>query len=423
MNIANDQLFSAITSANHAVMVTINTTVSEALLDACADRVEKGVAIELLLSGENLEFLKKNPFLFHKCLQLVNKGASLFIAQHRAHTSLFTCIIDFSQVLDIFPDRLIIISEEKNVSEIQKKVRDFNSRKNVSEPYLVEPGDLRITLNFSDDVILMGDSLELQWSAELADRVVIQGMGDVSLYGSKSVQIEKSTIIKIGAYNARQSHIRAVKIWVSEEVKITYDIGFLSPKTHTYCSLVQTQNYPNVYGVARGNAVRLIWKVMDAGDVVVFPFNIHQHEGEYTFTPAHTMKIEIQACIQDKTLTRKIKLLIFPIPLFKDKLVHPIRTIDLQQKFTIAQQYNGLEKINASRLVWESHLQAMLQREENRYKELNKTLYKRYFDIRAKSLNLKRVNSFLFSILKRRHSHKAGILHVIQSIQDYYNKP
>lgn len=395
-------------------MITVYADVYSELIDVCVEQVERGVAVELLLNANSPTLLESNPFLLHKCLQLINKGAAVFLMTPRKGKSLYGCIADFEKAWDIFSDRVLLYTEEKNLAEIQRIGRDFDQLKGESAPYLVEGGDIRLQLSASEYVIMKGDMIEIKWDVDLADKIVIQGIGQVNAYGSKRLKIEKSTILKIGAYNARQSQIRAVKIWVSEEVKISYDIGFLSFRTNAYCSLVQADNYPHIYGVAMGSAVRLQWQVVDASDVKIFPFNLTTHEGEHVFTPVQSMKIEIRARVQGKVLTRKITLMIFPIPIFRDKLVPLMKNIEQRYQFTLPAEL---------KLGYSKHLRAMLKREQVRYRALRANLYDHYFDLKTKRFNLKRVNSFLFNFLKRTYSQRSSILNVIQSIQDYYNYP
>ena len=401
-------------TAEHAIMIHVCSEVSAAILDACTSALERGVAVEFFLDQKNQPALESNPFLLHKCLHLINKGGSVFITESDGDAKRYRCMSDFTEVRDIFPDRMITYLEERNQVDIQNITIDFKNRKQNSKPYLVEPGDIRMDLTASEHVVMKGDMVEIKWGVDLAERIVIRGIGEVDAYGSRKLKVDKNTIIRMGAYNDRQSQIRAVKIWVSEEIKIAYDIGFLSPHTNTYTSLVQTENYPHVYGVASGNAIRFVWQVSDASEVKILPFNTTKNKGEQIFTPTGSMKIEIRAKIQGKVVTRKILVMIFPIPVFKDKLVPLMQNVEQYYRFTLP---------STLKPGWNNYLHRLLRREEKRYKKLNSILYKQYFDIVSKRINLKRVNAFLFSFLKNKYTGKANIVNIIQSIQDYYDYP
>lgn len=388
--------------------------VCASVLDACIAALERGVAVELFLDQKNQSTLESNPFLLHKCLQLINKGACVFLTDADGEAKRYRCMADFTEVRDIYPDRMVTYLEERNQVDIQNITVDFKTLKQTSKPYLAEPGDIRMELTASEHVVMKGDIVEIKWGVDLAERIVIRGIGEVGAYGTRKLKVDKNTIIRMGAYNDRQSQIRAVKIWVSEEIRIVYDIGFLSPHTNTYTSLVQTENYPHVYGVAAGNAIRFVWQVSDASDVKILPFNLTKNKGEYVFTPTESVKIEIRAKIQGKVVTRKIMVMIFPIPVFKDKLVPLMHNVDKHGQFTLP---------SALRPGWNNYLHKLLRREEKRYKKLNSILYKQYFDIVLKRINLKRVNAFLFNFLKNKYTGKTNIVTIIQSIQDYYDYP
>jgi hypothetical protein len=319
---------------------------------------------------------------------------------------------DFTEVRDIFADRMVTYLEERNQVDIQNIARDFSDLAQSSKPYLTEPGDIRMHLSVSEQVIMKGDMVEVTWGVDLADRIVIQGIGEVEAYGSRKLKIDKHTTIRMGAYNDRQSQIRAIKIWVSEEIRIIYDIGFLSPHSQAYTSLVQVENYPHVYGVARGNPIRLVWQVSEASEAKILPFNITKNKGEHVFTPEGSQQIIIQAKIQGKVVKRKIMLLIFPIPIFRDKLVPLMK--NMGERFRFAPP-------PTAKLRWSTDLREMLKREERRYKKLNSILYRHYFDAALKRINLERISTFLFNFLKTKYSGKTNVVSIIQSIQDYYS--
>jgi hypothetical protein len=394
--------------------MTVCSEICGSILDACIVALERGVAVELFLDPKNRSTLEKNPFLLHKCLQLINKGASVSLTEPCTDARWYLCMADFTEVRDIAADRMVTYREERNQVDIQNIARNFRALAQSSTPYLAETGDIRMHLSVSEHVIMKGDMVAVTWEVDLADRIVIQGIGEVDAYGSKRLKIDRHTIIRLGAYNERQSQIKAIKIWVSEEIKIAYDIGFLSARTNTYTSLVQAENYPHIYGVAHGNAIRFVWQVSEASEVKILPFNITSNKGEHVFTPVQSQQIVIQARIQGKAVTRKIMVLIFPIPVFRDKLVSLRKNMNEHYRFTLAATVKPALNDN---------LRKMLSREQRRYQKLNSILYRQYFDVALKRINLERVSAFLFSFLKSKYSGRANIVGIIQSIQDYYNPP
>ncbi|MEM1407807.1 MAG: hypothetical protein AAGG59_13595 [Bacteroidota bacterium] len=407
-----DRLLPFIKRAKHAVAVKVNAKVSTSLIETCISLVEAGLAVELLLNKSTTAVMEDNPFLLGKCLQLIKKGAAIFLIPPDEGDRIYECIIDFAEIHDIYAENVISYQEEDHLAELQNRVYDFQGLK--AEPFLVEQGDILINLQLSERAVLKGDSAKVSWEVDSADRIVIQGIGDVGPYGSKNLKFQRSTIIKIGAYNARQSQVRALKVWVSEELKITYDIGFMSKQSHEYYSLVQAENYPHAYGVSLGNTIRFSWEAADADEIKILPFDIKTKKGEHTFSPTESMIIEIRAQIQERVLKRKITLLVFPIPVFKDKLVPLLTNIDSHDPFPIPDDLQN--KLGL-------HARSMLRNEEKRYDKLRENILKHHKRIQSKKINFKRVNSFLFSAIKRAHSRKSGVVDILQSIQDYYNNP
>ena len=394
--------------AEHALAIHADGFITKEILNSCINIVEKGVALELFLDMENQQFLEENTFLFKKCSQLVNKGGCVFLISNTADFRFWECMVDFREYSYYsLEEEKVIYKEEKDLPVFQNALIAFERRKKESKPYLVEKGDIAIRINLSDEVIMLGDPVELSWEVEGADKVVVQGVGRVEAYGRKKIRLEKNTILKIGASNERQSRIKAVLVKVSDELKIVYDIGFISAGTKQYSSLVNSDIYPHVYGISEGNQLKLKWEVPLAKDVKIIPFNILKSKGEFIFTPSASFDIEIHGTIKEKIYIRRIQILLFPIPVFRDKLISVFPFTN--KKYDISVPLLQKEKIEQMWLA-----------EKQRYLALNKRIVDTNSVIRAKKMDFNNLKTFFFTILKEKYFHRKEILKEINSIQSYY---
>lgn len=407
-----DILIAKIEQAEHTLIVYIDGFISAEILNSCLTSIQKGLSLDLFLNAVNESFLETNLFLLNKCIQLVNQGGSIFMITNAENSESWKCITDFNELAyyssaeqKVFHERIWGNSLSENI------LLDFERKKQENKPYLIENGDLQIKFNASEQLIQSGDSIELKWEVKGADKVIIQGLGEVEAFGRKKIILTKDTILKIGASNEQQSQIKTILIRVSETTpEIQYDIGFISAATKQYISLVNSDIHPHVYGISKGNQVKLTWKVLQAQSVTIMPFNLMETSGEYYFTPESSLTIEIQATIGNNILTRKIQVLLFPVPLFKEKLFSFDFFKNKKQTVPILVLFAG-------------KIKEMKEEENQRYLSLSKKITNQHLLISSKKFNLKAINIFLLEILKERYSHRKGILQQINSIRSYYDQP
>ena len=239
-----------------------------------------------------------------------------------------------------------------------------------------------------------------------ADVVIIAELGEMEHTGQRHVLLTETTLFKVGAYNARNACITATNVWVTQKTVIDYDIGFVSAQTNTFYSLVKAENGSDTYGTVAGNRICLRWRVLHAAHVHILPFNIATHEGEYTFSTSVPLDISITAQVDQQILTRKITLLAFPIPVFRDKLLSlaprtpvPVPGPDATHTLTLT-----------------------LRESEKRYHSLIKKIHHYTFNKADKKPTLEKLNAFVFQYLKRMHTRKEGVRNVIESIEHYYER-
>lgn len=406
----NQTLIAEIKKAEHALMIHPENLITSDILISCINLVEKRIALELFLDMENKLFLEENPFLFKKCCELINKGGSVFLVKNNTPTNYWKCIIDFKEYIYYATEEGQAIHEtDQDTLVFEDALIDFQRKRQEGSPYLIG-GDIKIRFNVSEPLILKGDTVELNWEVEGAFKVIVQGLGEVEAYGRKKIKLEQDTIIKIGASNNRQFQFKAIQVRVSEaDPEITYDIGYISEGTKQYNSLVNSDLHPHVYGVSKGNQVKLTWNLPKATEVKIIPFDKTETVGEHTFIASSSLQIVIKAVIFNKTFHRKIQVLVFPIPLLKENLISvmPLET----KKYSLSIPLLLHEKTE--------HFPAFKKQE---YLRLRKKITKEHSFSKGK-MNLTTLKEGLFNFLKEKYSPRTGIMKAIQSIQSYYEQP
>jgi len=408
----NQTLIAEIIKVEHALMIHPENLITSDILIACIKLVEKRIALELFLDMENQLFLKENPFLFNKCCELINKGGSVFLITNNTTTKNWKCLIDFKEFIYSNTQEGQAIHETDQDSDVfQNALIDFQRKRQEGKPYLTGKGDIKIRINVSEPLILKGDTVEVNWEVDGAFKVIVQGLGEVEAYGRKKIKLEQDTIIKIGASNNYQFQFKAIQVRVSEaDPEITYDIGYISEGTMQYNSLVNSDLHPHVYGVSKGNQVKLTWNLPKATQVKIIPFDQTETVGEFTFIASSSLQIEIKAVIFNKTFTRKIQVLVFPIPLLKENVISliPLAT----KRYTVSIPLLLHEKTE--------HFPASKKQE---YLELRRKIVEDPSYFSEEKINLTTLKEGLFNFLKEKYSPRMGIMKAIQSIQSYYEQP
>lgn len=394
-----------IMTCQHVIQIHVNTTIDAGLFDVCIQQQEKGLAVVLVISDQNRQIFENDPFLLNRCLQLSRKGALVYTTDAHPGTLLYTCISDFKTICHFHTSDTVIHTEAAH-DAVRKAIHHFNTLVRSSIPFRASAGGVRLTLDVSEDLVTRDTAVTLTWHVQGADKVFIEGLGEVEPSGQRQVLLTETTLFKAGAYNDRSACIAATHVWVAQKTVIDYDIGFISAQTNGFYSLVKAGNDSDTYGTAAGNRICLRWRVLHAARVHIHPFGLTAHEGEYTFCTAASMDISIVAQADQQTLTRKIILLVFPIPVFRDKLFSPALAAHLPAPDADATP----------------RLMLTLHDAEERYQYLLKKIHAYTSDRTGPTPTLSKLNAFVFQYLKRMNAGKKGVRRAIESIERYYEQ-
>ena len=415
-------LYEFIKNARHSIRAVIHTVPSSETLQMFIDRIEEGVEVLLILDRATESTMRKDPFAFNRLMLINKKGGAVYFLEGVDKKRHLFCLLDY-QKLWLGDNQ--VLTDKVDTATIREYLDLFSSLINDQTLYLQNNDDLKVSFDISDEVILKGDEIELHWEVQQADKVVVQKLGEVAPKGTKKLRPAVSTIFKIGVYNKDEACFRTASVKVYEDVSIDYDISFQNARTKQYSSLIKEKNYPHVYGVAQKNKIKFKWNVKDAKSVKILPFDIDTLSGVHEFTPQENMDIVIEVNIYNQKLTRRIQLLVFPIPVFTDKLLSNIPIIEQDSKVEISglDKMAMLKKVKESQAPHNEFLKKLLAQKEERYELLNKRIEELIFDNSGKKYNLYHVNEGIFAKLERFYGKKPHIKNVIQSIKAYYDRP
>ncbi|HTF80895.1 MAG TPA: hypothetical protein VL947_04200, partial [Cytophagales bacterium] len=249
--------------ATDSVTILTGTLLSMEVMEVLCLLPQNGVAVEITIDSQAEVLLQSHRGCLHRCYMLADKGASLYLSPTAVEG--LWCFLDYKDMIFVDQEGLLHYhSREDAPSLIQQKLMAYQQIKQHASPYLYEYQDMSIHVSVSEHHVLKGDVVELNWQVTHADKVIVKGLGEVASHGSKRIQVQEDTLIKIGAYNSKQVRLQAFPIWVYKEAILQYDLFFMNSATMQYHSLVNHELFPHVYGVALGSKLRLSWQIPEA---------------------------------------------------------------------------------------------------------------------------------------------------------------
>lgn len=404
-----------ILSARQAVLLYVRSGIAAPVLNTCIQQLEKGIPVELFLNKEHEYEILQNPFLFNKCLLFIKKGGTIKLDVAEEINNIFF-ILDYKSVgFGTSENDISSYENAGNEFRLQESIARFYQKRS-GRTFLQEANDISITLHSDKQIIRKGEEVVLSWDVMFADKVMMQGKGEIASTGKCIIKPEQSSVIMIGAYNKNQSSYTTLFIKVIEELELSYDIGFLSPVNKQFSSLVNSATHPDVFGVLYGHRLRFSWEMLEAESILISPFGLSDKKGVYEFTPETSMDIEITARSGEQTLKRIIQIKLFPVKIFKEKI---LTTPDLMKKVKVAlslpPEHQWRTNLD-SNTHWNDHKETLLL-----YQNLVKRTKSAYQKHKAR-INFKTINDGFFSFLKKKNSQEPGVSEILQSLSEVYEQ-
>jgi hypothetical protein len=406
----NDLIFSALEKAEKTFCLYMRSGLSLDALKKIIDAQEKGVQIEILVEEENSQYLRQDPFLYQLCSRMLNLGGAILQVNCLEPVNAFF-LTDYKRISFVSPS-----STQTDFNEVQhrdyliKTRRYVQALKQKGSPLLKETSDIQVNIEVVPDFVKSGDPVVVSWNVKGASEVTLEGLGKVEARGSHSFIFFENTIVKVIAQNQRQVQYGTAYVRVYGDIEIGYDLGFLNPVTQQYSSLVNAENYPDVFGIMNGHSVQFSWEVNEADKVLVMPFNRTERKGELQFTPDSSFDIEIEASGNGQVAKRIIHIQLFPVPLFKEKMnvVQP-KWFQRELKVSLPDQ--------ASRLS-QKDIQSIMQDSNYRYEQMIQQLEE--FSLKTNAqISPEIIRALMLPEIKRRFSLKEEVSHYIE---DFYRQ-
>ena len=310
-----------ISQAKNSVKLFVRFDVFSLIIDDFFSCLSKFVALDFYLSEEIYDQIEKNPFLLNKIYRLREAGASFYKISSFERDLDIVCQIDFKKILvlrNVYnQSRSTFLIEGESTFAIYKERYDQTDLE-ISE-YRLESDDIRISFYSDSSNVIRNSSTKFHWKVSNASRVEIDGIGDVPATGTQTVTLLSDTIINIRAFNQKHKKIKSLLIRAINRLVISYDIQYLNPASNEFCSLKEADSN-GVYGIYKGNKIKLVWNVEYADEVAISPFGYTDKLGEHIFSISDVLEIMIHAKMRHgKTKITRIIIHEFPVHIFRHK--------------------------------------------------------------------------------------------------------
>jgi len=315
-----------ISQANYSINIYTGLLPGNELIEECFRTLKKNVAVELFFPQSSVYHIESQAFLLNKIYKLRVEGASIYALSDGEYNTNLICLIDFKKILVVNSKNGSTTHFEKSEKEFIKNEALFDQNDEQKIEYREEADDIKINFTVDNPIVIENTSTKIRWDVRNADKVEIDGIGSVPSKGSKTVTILDDTILNIRASNQRQRKIKSLAIHTIKQLHVDYDVQFLNPASKQFVSLKEDKE-TGVFGITKGNKVKLVWNVENADEVEIMPFNLKDKSGEHIFYPEDSMEINIRAGLQGNLKNTRIIIHEFPVPVFSHSF------IDIKDKF------------------------------------------------------------------------------------------
>jgi hypothetical protein len=406
--------------ATHSLRLYSSEKLPQTLLDQLTELLERHISIDLFV-GETVPIRRESePFYLYKIIGLSRDGANLYQGTQFFGNRLFLCQRDFDQIIRI--DRATGGVDFFSSDDEEYKIFGGLFELNTSSEDEVnrESGDIIIELAAENKISLKNSNVSISWSVENATGRELSGLAAVEDSGTEQFLITENRIIKLIAWNQHSKKIKSIFIPVVERPQIFYDVQFLNLSSNKFVSLPE-ESGRGVFGVSKGNKVRVLWDVRNAEDVKVEPFDSKDHTGQVEFYTEGQYQLDITASLQMTTESKRILIQEFPVPVFKDALVDINPHFSIKECFVIddarLRAYQFLEKRDALSYsnvsdFWNEGSHSSEQIEEM----IKSQTFKRFYD----EYNIEKLNKSIGERIKSYFRNEPAVLTLIKSMQKYY---
>ncbi|MCU0430859.1 MAG: hypothetical protein MUF42_12920 [Cytophagaceae bacterium] len=373
------------------------------------EKQEKGIQVEVLVEQENSDYLRQDPFLHQLCVRLLQSGGSLMQVTCFEPVNAFL-LCDYKKISFVSPSSVVSVFNEKDQRDYLIRSRRYvQGLKQKSQRLFRELSPIQVEFQLSTDFVKSGTPVIATWDVKGAAEVQLEGIGPVESKGSREIIFFENTIVKLVATHQKQVQAVTAYVRVYGDVEIQYDLGFLNPVTQQYSSLVNAENYPDVFGIMKGHSVQFSWEVLEADKVSIQPFDRSERKGELTFTPQQSMEIVINASGNNQESERVIHIRVFPVPVYAEKMVqvNP-QWLQKEVKVHLPDQQTRLQK---------KSIKLIMQEADQRYVQLQQKM--QHLSESGNVTDVDALQSLLLIEMKKKYSIKDQVK---DYIDDFYKQ-
>lgn len=277
--------------------------------------INKGVAIELLVSGSEQNKFASNLEYFNFLLRLKKTGGDVFKFKKGLPFTILPddhfCIID---------NKILLASEQsnrempENIGQlIQVYTNHYVKLKGFTTSFAITDHDIDIELSASKLVLERSEKVTIHWRVTNARHVEInKGVGKVDNEGSIDLELKEDAHIRIKAQGIGQTKIKTLYIKVYQEVGFDYKVLAYDEQLKEYVQLESPSTHSDNFGINEGQRIKLTWSITNAEWIKLDGVGNINYQGEKIFTPTTTSTFKLSAKGAMGTATRNIKIHVLP---------------------------------------------------------------------------------------------------------------
>ena len=406
--------------ATHSLRLYSSEKLPQTLIDQLTQLLEKSISIDLFVGETVLEKRESEPFYLYKIIGLGRDGANLYQGSQFFGNGSILCQRDFDQIIriDTATGSVDLFSSDDEEYKSFGGLLELNT--SLEDELNRESGDIIIELAAENKISLKNSNVSISWSVENATGRELSGLAAVEDSGTEQFLITENRIINLFAWNQHSKKIKSIFIPVVERPQIFYDVQFLNPSSNKFVSLPE-ESGRGVFGVSKGNKVRVLWEVRNAEKVRVEPSGSGDHKGQVEFYPDGQYQLEITASLQNANESKRILIQEFPVPVFREALVKVNPKFNTNELFEIddarLRAYQFLEKRGALSYSKVSDLWNVASNSSDQIEEMIKAPnFKRFYDEHS----IEKLNKSIGERIKSYFRNEPSVITLIKSMQKYY---
>ncbi len=409
-----------VAAAKKSIKFYNNDRLPVPLIESFSRLLEKRICVDIFINQNVSLKTKKDPFYVYKLIGLTKSGGNLYLGKQFEDSKCILCLRDYAEVLRIN-------TESHKIELLTPDLDDFDSIFSLFDKVHFsldqlhqEIGDIAIDFSSDDKILLKNSTVHFGWNVQNATSVEIDGIGAVDSSGYNQFTIVQDQIINIYATNENSIKINSFYFAVAEAPRIYYDVQFLNPSSKQFVSLPEDSG-KGVFGVSKGNKVRVIWEVKNAQTCRIEPFDSAEFQGQEEFFVEGTFRLEISAALQGMNESKRIIIQEFPVPIFEESMIQ-IQPGFLQNRLIEVsdRRYGALEFLEEKGVLGEGNLINLRSRVDQASEQFEQRFQSLLFEDFYKKHSITRVNNSIFERVTDYFRNDSSIVEVVKSMQRYY---